>query len=447
VKCAQGGCKRKEWSERSYPENLLGNEEFLRNSPMFNGHFGTSANLEDYLTIIHDHRLRPKSDYHAFHKNRVRELDNKSVEDIFNDTEEYSVIHGENPREHFFTSAQAREISISSANKVIKYILDNISRYSMLDGFNSIYEGLRHDLIYRLIWILELRGWADEDGRSYGNTDENVAVIAERIMKSDTITGKPIADKLLDANHNPILTLIDFTNFIYASTNSDSTFNLRRSIANYNTKEKVDIRELLSNKAFSFFKEQFINKGKNFLKEIKSIPDNVLLGDFSEFISNKFKKEDKSIEDEINKIKTNIISSLIYRFGSEEPGSFAGYVYIINNPDVKIYNIMRNYLFDTCFNVDLDISNSQLFINYVLSAFSHDIARHTREWRPSVVSLSKTLGEDILKNYWRDNHEKIKEYCRKLPKDTRVFTSNYWVSYEDDLEDTFKELDKKLLNA
>jgi len=56
------------------------------------------------------------------------------------------------------------------------------------------------------------------------------------------------------------------------------------------------------------------------------------------------------------------------------------------------------------------------------------------------------IGQDSLKKYWMDNHEKIKEFCRKLPKDTKVFTSNYWTSYGEDLENAFDELDKKLLD-
>lgn len=447
VECAKGGCKRKIWSNDFNLASLV-DDDFIKMSPMFNGSLGLEANnnLADYLRIIYEHRLLPKSSYYSFHRNRVKELEFKSVEEIFKDTEEYDVVHGENPREQFFAATQTKEIPIASANKAIRYILDNINHYSMLDGFNSIYDGLRNDLVYRLIWILELRGWADEDGKSFGNTDENVAVIAERIMKNDSVVGMPIADKLLDINHDPVLTLIDFTKFIYASIGSDSTFNLRRSIVSYNAKEKVDIREILSHKAFTFFEEQFINKGKNFLKEVRDMSEGILLGDFSEFISNKFKKEDKSLEDEINKIKTNIVGGLIYRFGSEEAESLASYIYKADSPDTKIYNIMRDYLFDVCFNIDLDISNSQLFMNYVLSSFNHDIARHTREWRPSVVSLSKTLGKDSLKKYWMNNHEKIKEYCRKLPADTKVFTSNYWVSYKEDLEDAFNELDKNLLD-
>lgn len=444
VKCAEGGCKRKEWSDDSYPKNLIKDENFLRTSPMFNGHFGTSKNLEDYLMIIHDHRLRPKSEYHAFHKNRIQELNYKTVDEIFKQTPEYNVINGEESQERFFAASQVKDISVASANKVIVYIVKNLFHYSMLDGFSSIYDGLRSGLIYRLIWVLELRGWADEKGESYGNSDENVASLAIRILENDLVLGKSIADSLLETKQNPILVTVDFTRFIYACSDSTSIFNLRRALEIYNREKSTDFRKILSCKAFYFFYNSIIIKKINFLREIENMPDNLLLGDFSEFISAKFKKEHKNLSDEIDKTKTNIKAGLIYRFSSEENQSLGVYDCDLNT-EKKIYDIMRDYLFGICFNIKLDVKNSELFMDYMLASFRHDIGRHGGDWSPSVTELYKILGEDRLRAYWIENNEKIKAHIHSLLEDKKVFTSNYWVSYRDDMENMLKELDDVLI--
>lgn len=444
VKCAEGKCKRNEWSDEPYPKRLLDDEEFLRTSPMFNGHLGTNKNLGDYLTIIHDHRLRPKSEYYAFHKNRIQELSDKTVEEIFSETNEYNVIYGERPRESFFVASQTKEIPFLSANKIISYIVKNLQHYSMLDGFSSIYNGLRGDLIYRLIWILEMRGWTDEDGKSFGNSDENIAILAKRILENDPDLSTSISDSLLDVTHNPILSLADFTKFIYAYTDSQSTFNLKRSLEIYSKANSMDVREMLSRKAFLFFRNNFIDKGVNFIQEINDMPDSLLLGDFSASISEIFKKEKRSLDNEINKTKTNIIGGLIYRFSSEENQSLALYTSDADSK-IKICDIARDYLFDICFNIKLNIKNSELFINYILAAFDHYMGHRGGEWKPNADSLYKTLCEERLKKYWTENHEQIKTHIRSLSGDTKVFTSNYSASYKDDLESTFSELDKKLL--
>jgi len=207
-------------------------------------------------------------------------------------------------------------------------------------------------------------------------------------------------------------------------------------------------KEILSKKAFLYFEEKFINEKTNIIRYIWELPENIFLGDFSEYIKKKYAKEGVSLDNEINKIKTNTIGSVIYRFGSDEDNSLGCYVHDskVNNGE-KICSIMRKYLFEICFNIQSDIKNAQLFMNYMLASFDHNIGFHSAEWAIKMESLYKTLGENNLKKYWQNNHEKIKIYCRSISPETIIFTSNYSATYKDDLEIVIQELDKNLLKG
>lgn len=429
--------------EKNQYEEMINSLEFQRYSPFFNGGYFLRENLNDYLKIIYDGQLLPLWQYDNFHLNKIRELEQKSVREVFDETLEYDEKFGEKPRDMFFERAQTKNIPTPSAERIIEYITRNLSKYSMVSEFSGVCEGIRSGLVYRLLWMLELRGWKDKRGESYENSDENVAVLAEKIFGSDKYPS--IADTLLESGGDPILSVNDATRFIYACTDtrSQSLFNVRRSLQNYAKNYSINIMEVLSRKAFLFFHRNLIQKKKNFLRDIADMDESLLFGDFSEAIRKTFTEKGKSYDEEMEKIKNGLAVALVYRFARDEENSMGLYLFDTSSSET-IAEIMRGYLFDVCFDVDADARNAELFINFALASFEDETTTF-REWVPNISFLEKVFGSDRLRNYWRKYGESVKESGRKILSgvpDKKVVTYNYTATYKDDMEKFFEKLDE-----
>ena len=110
----------------------------------------------------------------------------------------------------------------------------------------------------------------------------------------------------------------------------------------------------------------------------------------------------------------------------------------------KISEIMRDYLLDICFNLDKDARNAELFINFALASFENDSTMF-REWVPNIPFLEKAFGSDRLRDYWRENGERIKIHGREIlsgAPEKKVVTSNYIATYREYMEELFGKLDE-----
>lgn len=416
--------------------------EFQKVSPMFNGGTFMRKNLEDYLQIIVERKLLERWRYDNFHLNRVAELKEKSVEDIFSQTPEYNAINGEPSRDQFFINARTSNIDFESATKVIDYIVKNVQNYSLVNEFSEIYNGLRDDLVYELIFLLNRRGWKDKEGSSYQNTDEYISLIAKRIFGEDDYRGKGIFNAFIGTERG-ILGILDASRFLSACDRSGSSdnWNLYRSLDNYGKGKESNSKRILGQKLFAVFKNEYINKNLNFLEKIEQLSEDELLGDFKDYIMKEFERKKASLNNEISKIKSSVAGHILYQFGRN--GDAIGMLNTEGNDDNgKISEEMQQYLFNACFNVEKNVANCRYFINYLLASFSWTHEMRGTEYRPLIAEFKKAFDNELLANYWLNNSEKIKTYCKTLPQDTKIFTYNYVANYNDDLETLFNELDK-----
>ncbi len=430
--------------ERRQYEEEMEKPKFQRYSPLFNGGYFSRINLRDYLEIVYEGKSIDIWLHDNFHINKIKELENRSVQDIFNATPEYGADIGEKSRDMFFGKLRTKDVPFSSAEKVIEYITHNLSHYSMISEFSGVYEGIRAGLVYRLLWMLELRGWEDEKRESYENTDENIRVLAEKILGNEQYPS--LVNTLFDSGGNPILAVNDATKLIYActGTRSSSLFNVRRSLENYAKEHSIDVMEALSRKAFLFFHKRIISEKKNFLRDIADMDEALLLGDFSEAIWKKFEEKKDGLEEEVAKIKNSLASALLFRFARDEERSMGKYLF---DDTKKISEVMREYLLEICFNVDADMRNAELFLNFALASFG-DESTGFQEWVPDVSLLEKTLGPDRLRSYWLERGEVIKKCGRSLAlasPDKKVVTYNYVATYRKDMEKLFEKLDERFL--
>lgn len=433
--------KQDKWEATKLKEEME-SFEFQRISPMFNGGMFMRKNLEDYLQIIVERKLLERWKYDNFHLNRVAELKVKSVEDIFNQTSEYSVINGEQSRDQFFINARTSDIDFESATKVIDYVVKNIQEYSLVNEFSEIYNGLRDDLVYEAIFLLNRRGWKDKEGSSYQNTDEYISLIAKRIFGEDDYKGRGIFDAFINTERG-ILGILDASRFLSACDRSGSSdnWNLYRSLDNYGKGKESNSRRILGQKLYAVFRSRYIDKKRNFLEEVDKLSKKELLGNFQEFIEKEFGKRKSNLDYEISKIKSSVVGHILYQFGRNTDA--IGSLDMEGNADKgNISKETQAYLFEVCFNIEKDIANCKFFINYLLASFSWTHEMRGTEYHPLITEFKKAFDNELLINYWLNNSEKIKTYCKGLPQDTKVFTYNYVANYEDDLETLFNELDK-----
>ena len=420
--------------------------EFERTSPMFNGGLFFRKNLEDYLQIIVDRKLLPRWRYDSFHLNRIEELRSRSVEDIFEHTPEYHADNGEAPRDQFFMNARSTSIDFDRAHKIIDYIIGNIHRYSLVNEFSEIYNGLRDDLIYEVVFILNRKGWRDKNGETYENSPENVLLIANRIFGDGQFVGKGVIDSLITKERG-IIGLVDASRFSSACSRRDSSdlWNVYTAIETYEKDKGISVGRVLSQRIFSAFVEMVIKKKLNIFNEISNFTEHDLFGDFSAPIRKAFKSKDASVDDEIKRIKTSFAGYFIYQFGGREPGSCGAHDVSGDVDNGGISQEMRKYLFDVCFNIDLEKENAKYFVDHMLANFSWVHGIRGTKYAPLLSDFVKSLGGELLKEYWIRNGDFIKKYSKGFPQDTKIITYNYWLTYASDLDILFKELDKLAL--
>ena len=427
-----------------------GDRIFETSSPIFNGPYPYEKNLKEYLDLIIDKKELEKWTQHKYHLSNVKKLKSKEVSEILND-EQYPLLTGEGPRDVFFAAARKADLlDFNIAMKLTEYILENIASYSMVDGFLEVYQGRRSSLVYEIIFLLDKKGWKDENNETYNNSDKNVAQIADRIFGEVEYEGIGIFERLMDPTRG-VLGLNDASIFLLScKRKGGGCFNLERALEQYGGDDKTAAIRKLSQRLFAEFKSQYIETEKNFLEDIKNLNEAELLGDFIEPIRKAFEEKGQDIDEELKRIRVSLAGHLIWQLASIDQEA-AGNIKVEEAANaLTISDETRKYLFKTCFAVDSesgdDIGNAKRFVDYLLAGFEHSFENRKRDnyWSPVWKKYVSILGEDKLSEYWKSYGEKVKEYCQNLPNDNKVYTYNYVAIYREDLEQLFTELDKNL---
>lgn len=400
------------------------------------------------LRVIADGKFPPKHTQQRYSDKCLAELRRShDVEGMFNafrDT--YSLNNGEGPRSSFFAAARRSEsLDYITANLLIQYILNNLHKYSLVSGFSGTYEGIRKDLVYEMLILLDKKGWQDENGESYANTEDNVVQIAQKILEPSGLLSR-----ILDRKRG-VLGLYDVVDFYSGSQSAETLFSLKTGLAVYEENGERGAVGIMARRIWSDFRERYIETKRSIFADIEELSETELLGEFSAPIRKAFEgKEAESLEKWVYLIRMVVANKIIVLFASESQNEIGHYNSSVSGSGHTIFSEMRTYLFEICFTMDNedenDETNAQRFVNYLLAGFERVLSysRKSEKWKPSVKSRINTLGEKELRDYWKKNGKRIKEISRKWDPETRVHTYNYVAIYRDDLEPLFKELDKLL---
>ncbi|EPX9366468.1 TPA: hypothetical protein ACSCWH_004350, partial [Aeromonas veronii] len=157
-----------------------------------------------------------------------------------------------------------------------------------------------------------------------------------------------------------------------------------------------------------------------------------------------------SPKEEIAITRLNIKNFVIYQLSNSLPpeGSGVGCGYYDEagaNDKCAIAKLMNNYVFEFCFNPDIDQDNIRHFLDHCLSHLSSSF-QDEDEFYANKVQLPGGLDKIQMVHYWEQHKIQIREYVQQIGE-RFVYTSNYTASYIQDLSGVFTELDELANNS
>lgn len=422
-------------------------------------------NLERYLNLIVRVSNPPRREQYRFYvsaKNRFlagQQLDEILAEDDFSFSED------ESSHQQFWRVLvnSATELDAVAVTKLINYIVDNISLYSVLED-SKLGLGLRYSSQpYTLLKLLDTVGWWDGQGFHRDNTVENLSGIADWIFGVRTREGSGILKRLM-ATSRGVLGLRDTMIFrLYSCSDrssSDNLFNLHRALITYSdpsapttglvTDLAISEMREMSQQIFAMFKQSFIAPHRNIFEEVDKLSLAELTGAFLPHVEQSVRdgaSTTAEIEFRVASTKTVIKSFIVYQLTNKLVSSGVGCGYYDEEGKTDeggIFLAMNTYLF-RCFSPEIEANGFEYFLDYLLTQFRHKFGmRADVSWAPDITSITTVLHADLLRQYW-DTYRVAFDALRFDSLDRNVVTPNYIASYRGDLGALFEELDKLLL--
>lgn len=434
--------------------------EKLHTYACFNGVWTTARNLEEYLNLIVKLSKPLKGNQYRFYLNRVKEIfGGKPIEEVLNKHEEFASTKNETSHEQLWRTIinSLEETTSIVGNKLIKYLLDHIHDYSFFTN-KKIGVGFRDDISLFLTKLLDVVGWSDQQGKHRNNTEENIREIAEWVFGEERHKNEGVVDTLAHESRG-IIGLYDvlaFRLFCSADRGGD-IFNLSHALSKHGGKSAptegptrdIAVEEMreISQKVFTIFKDQYINKEKNIFELIEKLTLTELCGKYYKYVEEKIKGEKiNNVDQQIGELKSRIKSFVVYQLGNNfiSNGVGCGYYDESGKQDKNgIRERMNDYLFDICFSAEKGNGNYQHFLDYLLINFAKFFASGDYEYKPHINEFTKILDSKRLLEYWRVKGDTIKKLgLEKIEKN--IYQGNYIASYKKDLPHIFDSLDKAL---
>ena len=428
----------------------------------FNGDMWSSGNrnLEDYLNLIVSSSKPIKTDQYKFYLNQKDNLlKGVPIEEILkNEAFSYKQTEASQKQLWKVIINSAYEFNEQAGNQLISYLANNITNYSHFEHEESGL-GLRPDLSFYLVKMLDQAGWVDENGEHKSNFDENISGITDWIFGEGKRGTQGILSTLSEEKRG-ILGLYDLLAFrLYCSADrGGDVFNLSNALSKHSDPEAptagstkaiaLEEMRIISQKVYKIFKEQYINKKRDIFELAESLTLGDLTSKYKAFVQEKIKSgQIKDAKEITGNIKSKIESFIVYQMGSSstEFGIACGYYDPTGKEDKHgIATAVNVYLFNVCFNPGKrkdKQTNYEHFLDYLLVNFSSVFESvRGRKFIPNINEFTKVLDKEKLYRYWKANSTKIKSLGFEN-NDKTVFTPNYRAFYKEDLPDVYKVLD------
>lgn len=418
---------------------------------------GAHRNLERYLKLIVRFASPEPRDTFKLYQDAVDAVTSgaKSIASVLSQ-EVFSLEHGELAHDQFWRIflSKAHDVTKPVAEDAIQNLIAYLPRYSSVERDGR---GLRPRSVYSLVRLLDRAGWGRTAGKRRNNTPENIVEIAHRIFGDGEYAGKSLIDQLTI----PARGVIGWNDLMLFRLQSSAD----RGGQNFNLQNALIVREdrnaptsglttllatngmrMLSQRIFSRFEDQYIKQRRNFLADVDVTANEEFLGDRgAQILSDDAGK--RELTDPILAVKSLNKTFVIYQLANRKPASGSGVGCGFYDPTGTgdsggVAALMNRYMFDVCFNPDVDEQNLIHFADYCLCNLTSAYFSGEEEtgYVPTAAGLADELDAVELSAYWKKYRERVIE--RNLPgMDRRVVTTGYVATYKEDLPKVIQVLD------
>lgn len=435
-------------------------EDLKHTLACFNGAWTNGRNLEAYLNLIVNLSKPQKGEQYRYYLNAKNKIQSgTAIEDILS-RDEFSTSKNENSHQQLWRVVvnSLFDFSPQVGSSLIDYLKNNISRYSLFTN-DTIGVGLRDDLDFFLIKLLNTAGWADETHGHRNNVPEYISEIAEWIFGDGRHAGNGVLDTLFTPTRGPmgLYDLMAFRLFCSADRGGD-IFNLTRALALHadpDAPTQGDMRAIviaemreISQKVFQMFRTQYIDLRRDLFEDIDALTVRQLSGDWADYVEAQIaagKITQAEVDKSLLAMKSRMKSFISYQLGNTEisHGVGCGFYDEIGTADGKgIATVFNDYMFGVCFDPTGGRVKYEHFADYLLANFASTFSSMNagRSYIPHINEFTKVLNRQRLAQYWRDNAVAIR--ALNLPESKKlVETGNYTASYAE-LEEVFGVLDQ-----
>jgi hypothetical protein len=439
-------------------------ETTKRSRACFN--FEGLRNLESYLKfIVRLEKPIPQQTFVLYQGAVEQVLRGKHIVEVLT-SPDFNLVQqeGEDCHHQFWSTLvnQSRDFTSELADQAIDRLIEYLPRYSAFDNDDR---GLRQRSIYSLLRLLDRAGWGRTAAGRMQNTPQNVVEIAWRIFGRGTYQERGLLEQLASPKRGA-LGWNDLMMFRLqcSADRQGQLYNLHAALI-FDQDEAAERTGLVDNLArlgmrrlsqevFSLFKRTYIDQKRNFLAEVNQVSVRDFLGEAfagleqnASFYQPSDIKE-RSIAQKIASARSVIKSFVIYQLSNSLPpnGSGVGCGYYDEqgvNDGGAIAKLMNIYVFDTCFNPDVEENNALLFLDHCLSHLSSSFFsdRDDRSYSATKNEIPGGLDPMSMGRYWQQHCDHIRDIGFQAI-DRTVFTPNYTAFYREYLNGVFVVLDQ-----
>ena len=436
-------------------------EAVLASRACFNQH--SLRNLEGYLKlIVRVATPEPQETFVLYLEAVERVRKGESIASVLT-SPDFRLERGELAHDQFWRVLvnQSYDFTLAVAEDAIDTLVDYLPRYSVITNDDR---GLRQRSIYSLLRLLDRAGWGRTSGRRRPNTAENVVEIAWRIFGEGSCEGKGLLQRLASSDRG-VLGWNDLMLFRLqcSADRQGQLYNLHSALivhqdGNAATDGLVSNLALmgmrrLSQEVFALFKRTYIDPHRNFLAEVSDATAEEFLGE-AHRLRQQAATDDQteqgavSLAQRVSLARSIVKSFVIYQLSNSSlpNGSGVGcgrYDESGEGDGCGIARLMNEYMFGFCFNPDIDEDNLYYFLDHCLSHLSSSFFSDSdgEGYIPTKAELPGGLDPRDMGLYWSQHRDFIRQRVQRL-EDRHVVTSNYTVSYREDLPGIFAVLDE-----
>jgi hypothetical protein len=424
-----------------------------------------SRNLEKFLKlIVRFSTPEPSETFRLYQVAVARVVEDRELVSAILTDGPFSLASGERSHDQFWRILLSKSYDFDSrtANDAIKTLVKYLPSYSTIEADGR---GLRPRSIYSLILLLDRAGWGRTSGKRRSNSAENIVEVARRIFGEAEYEREGLIDQLA-APERGVLGWYDLLLFRLqcSADRGGQVFNVTNALIVHddaNARTEGDTRLLaisgmrtLSQRIFSKFHEEFVKPGRNYLAAVEETSEQLFFGAAEEHLKNGAEQigAAETLQHRLLATKSMVKTFVIYQLTNRKPPTGSGVGCGYYDPEGRadksdIASLMNKYIFEVCFNPELDSRNVYRFADYCLCKLANGFWSSAEDeddgYFPTPASLSDELDASELVAYWEKFGPTIKQM--NLPNlNSRVFTHNYSADYKTDLPRVYDVLDSMI---